>query len=336
MDKLHLDQHISQRFNLELEGIRNKVLKMGGLVEHQVGNGLTALLEGDGDLGAVVAQNDFEVNALEVEIDEECTQVLARRQPAASDLRLIVTVIKVITDLERIGDEAEKLGRFSVDLSATEEIPGYRRDLRHLGELVRSMLTDALDAFARLDVDAAIRTAARDEDVNREYETLERLLATHLVEDPRQVSRLFKITWCARALERIGDHSVNICEYVVYLVKGARHPAHELRQDPLGVPLARAAGATRRSGAPEADERERGEQPRRTAAAAARAGARGHAPRESPSPAYPARRAGARRRARAPATARPADRRTARSSRGRPARSCRCRRTAARRSLARS
>ena len=220
MNKLHLDQHISQQFNLELEEIRSKVLKMGGLVEQQVGSGLTALLEGDGDLGAVVAQNDFEVNALEVEIDEECTQVLARRQPAASDLRLIVTVIKVITDLERIGDEAEKLGRFSVDLANTEDSSGYRKDLRHLGELVRSMLGDALDAFARLDVDAAIRTAARDEDINREYNTLERLLATHLVEDPRQVSKLFKVTWCARALERIGDHSVNICEYVVYLVKG--------------------------------------------------------------------------------------------------------------------
>ena len=219
MDKLHLDQHISQQFNLELEDIRSKVLKMGGLVEQQVSTGLTALLEGDGDLGNVVAQNDYEVNALEVEIDEECTQVLARRQPAASDLRLIVTVIKVITDLERIGDEAEKLGRFSIEL-ASEEAPSYRKDLRHLGELVKSMLGDALDAFARLDVDAAIRTAARDEDVNREYGTLERLLATHLVEDPRQVSKLFAVTWCARALERIGDHSVNICEYVVYLVKG--------------------------------------------------------------------------------------------------------------------
>ena len=229
MDKLHLDQHISHQFNLELEAIRHKVMNMGGLVEQQVGKGLTALLESDGDLGQAVANADFEINALEVEIDEECTQVLARRQPAASDLRLIVTVIKVITDLERIGDEAEKMGRFSVELANANDVPSYRKELRHLGELVKSMLRDALDAFARLDVDAAIKTAARDDDINAEYETLQRLLATHIMEDPRQVTNLFKITWCARALERIGDHSVNICEYVVYLVKGkdVRHTSFE-------------------------------------------------------------------------------------------------------------
>lgn len=220
MDKLHLNQHISQQFNQELEDIRNKVMAMGGLVEQQVSKGLTALLESDADLGNEVATADSEVNKLEVEIDEECIQILARRQPAASDLRLIVTVIKVITDLERIGDEAEKLGRFSTELTEASKVVSYRKELRHLGELVKSMLRDALDAFARLDVDAAIKTAARDDDINTEYNTLSRLLATHLMEDPRNVSTLLKITWCARALERIGDHSVNICEYVVYLVKG--------------------------------------------------------------------------------------------------------------------
>lgn len=220
MDKLHLGQHYSQQFNLELEEIRNKVLTMGGLVEEQVSAGLTALLEIDSDLAETVMHRDHEVNTLEVEIDEECIHVLARRQPAASDLRLIVAVIKVITDLERIGDEAEKLGRFAVELSSAGDAPSYRKELRHLGELVRSMLREALDAFARLDVDAAIKVAARDDEVNAEYETLTRSLTTHVLEDSRQVRNLLRITWCARALERIGDHSVNICEYVVYLVKG--------------------------------------------------------------------------------------------------------------------
>jgi len=220
MDKLHLDQHISQQFNQELEDIRNRVLAMGGLVEQQVTSGLTALLENDGDLAEKVAQADYQVNAMEVEIDEECIQVLARRAPTASDLRLIVTVIKAITDLERIGDEAEKLGRFSAELSSSNRTLEYRKELRHLGGLVRSMLHDTLDAFARLDAESALTIAQRDDDVNSEYENLLRLLTTHLVEDPRRVTELLKITWCARALERIGDHAVNICEYVVYLVHG--------------------------------------------------------------------------------------------------------------------
>lgn len=220
MDKLHLDQHISQQFNQELEDIRNRVLAMGGLVERQVTNGLTALVENDGDLATEVSEADYQVNAMEVEIDEECIQVLARRAPTASDLRLIVAVIKAITDLERIGDEAEKLGRFAAELSGSNRTLEYRRELRHLGGLVQSMLHDSLDAFARLDADMALKVAQRDDDVDVEYDNLSRLLTTHLVEDPRRVSDLLMITWCARALERIGDHSVNICEYVVYLVKG--------------------------------------------------------------------------------------------------------------------
>lgn len=229
MDKLHLDQHISQQFNNELEDIRNRALAMGGLVEKQVENGLRALLDGDSELGEQVALADHQVNAMEVELDEACIQVLARRQPTASDLRLIVAVIKVITDLERIGDEAEKLGKLSTKLATTDQVPVYRKELRHLGELVKSILSSALDAFARMDVNAAITTAERDKDIDAEYESLSRLLITHIMDDPSQVKHALRIAWCARALERIGDHSVNLCEYVVYLVKGKdiRHTEFE-------------------------------------------------------------------------------------------------------------
>ena len=220
MDKLHLDQHISQSFNHELEDVRNHALAMGGLVEQQVTDGLKALLTSDEELADLVVLTDHKVNSMEVEIDEECTNILARRQPAASDLRLIVAVIKIITDLERIGDEAQKLGQLTGKLSSSTELPVFRKELRHLGELVKSILRDALDAFARLDVDAAIKTAARDPDIDAEFESLSRLMITHFMEDPRQVKNLMRMSWCARALERIGDHSVNICEYVVFLVKG--------------------------------------------------------------------------------------------------------------------
>jgi phosphate transport system protein len=215
-----LGGHISKRFDLELEDIRNQVLSMGGLVETQVNNGIRALVESDSKLAETVVSNDHRVNRMEVDIDERCVQILARRQPAAGDLRLVVAIIKTITDLERIGDQAEKLGRNQLELVQSGVNASAFVRLEHLGEHVSKMLHSALDAFARMNVDDAMKTIAMDEKVNAEFEALSRELITHMMEDPRTIKSAIRVSWSARALERIGDHSKNICEYVVFLVLG--------------------------------------------------------------------------------------------------------------------
>lgn len=221
-NELHLTQHISKKFNQELEGVRNQVLKMGGLVEQQVSDGLTALFDANEELGQKVIDRDTEVNAMEVEIDERCTEILARRQPAASDLRLMVSIIKTITDLERIGDEAEKLGVNALKLANNtgSNSNHHFMELRNLGDAVKKMLNRALNAYARMDVDEAIDVIKSDSLVNQEYDNISRLLVMKMMEDPREIKNALRVSWCARALERIGDHSQNICEYIVYLVKG--------------------------------------------------------------------------------------------------------------------
>ena len=161
MDKINLGHHISQQFNAELEAIRTRVLSMGGLVEQQLADALTAVMNEDNELAEEVITGDIKVNALEVAIDEECSRVVARRQPAASDLRLIVAVIKTITDLERIGDQAERVARIAIRLAGGHEHRNHYVDLVHLGNHVRQLLHDALDAFARMDPEAAVQVQAR-------------------------------------------------------------------------------------------------------------------------------------------------------------------------------
>jgi len=220
MEKSDIGHHISQQYNTELDELRNRVLAMGGLAEKQIADAVTALIDADHDLAEHVIDTDYQVNAMEVGIDEECTQVLARRQPAASDLRLIVAVIKTITDLERIGDQAEKVARMGLRLAEEERPKDNYIELHNMGKLVQEMLNHALDAFARMDVEAAIKVAHQDLTVDNQYESIMRQHITHMMEDPRSIARSLDVMWASRALERIGDHSRNISEYVIYLVKG--------------------------------------------------------------------------------------------------------------------
>ncbi len=232
-DDLHLDQHISHKFNEELEAVRSRVLTMGGLVETQCKRALKALVKGNAELGAKVAGKDHEVNEMELEINAQCTDIIARRQPAASDLRMVISIIRMSADLERIGDEAEKIGRLAEVLAEGKGTKAYQADTRHLGKRTLEMLRGALDAFARLDVEGAIQVAEMDLEVDQDFEALTRLLISHMTEHPNAVSDLLRVNWCARALERIGDHAVNICEEVVFLVKGSdvRHlSAAEIRE----------------------------------------------------------------------------------------------------------
>ena len=230
MQTSDITDHISRRFNAELEDLRNSVLKMGGLVETQLSKAISAIVSGDSALGLKVANDDYQVNALEVAIDEECSRILATRAPAAGDLRLIVAIIKTITDLERIGDEAEKIGFLASKLAAMDRPVDSYRELKNLGNHVIQMVRDAMNAFARLDVESSMTVVREDEHVDEEYEAIARQCITYMMEDPRSVKRVMNVTWAARALERIGDHAKNICEYTIYMVEG-RDVRHTARTD---------------------------------------------------------------------------------------------------------
>src|SRR6195256_402608 len=204
METADLSHHISRRFNEDLERVRNKVMTMGGMVEQQLANAVTALIEGDSNLGVSVGRDDFKVNGMEVSIDEECSRILATRAPAAGDLRLIVAIIKTITDLERIGDEGEKIGYIASRLATMERPADKYREVKHLGRIVSEMVHQALDAFARMDSQAAVRTAQEDKMVDEEYESIHRQCITFMMEDPRTIRRGLEILWIVRALGGLG------------------------------------------------------------------------------------------------------------------------------------
>lgn len=213
-------QHISQQYNVELEEVRSHLLAMGGLVEKQVSDAVRAVIDADAGLARQVRTIDDQIDIMERGIDEECLRILARRQPAASDLRLIISISKSVIDLERIGDEASKIARRAIELTEDGEAPRGYVEVRHIGEQVRKMVHQALDAFARFDAELALSVAQYDKLIDREYKSALRELATYMMEDPRSISRVLSIIWVLRSLERVGDHARNIAELVIYLVQG--------------------------------------------------------------------------------------------------------------------
>ncbi|QTH65153.1 phosphate signaling complex protein PhoU [Psychrosphaera ytuae] len=226
--EINLNKHISGQFNVELEQIRNDVLKMGGLVEQQLTNALNAVNNFDHDLAKQVLENDIHVNKMEVKIDEACTRIIAKRQPAASDLRLVLAIIKTITDLERIGDEAERIARVALE-SFNKAQQEFLVSMDNMGRKATTMLHDVLDAFARMDVDAAFEVHQSDKALDKEYEGITRQLMTYMMEDPRSIPKVMDVLWSVRSLERIGDRCQNISEYIIYFVKGkdVRHTSED-------------------------------------------------------------------------------------------------------------
>lgn len=227
-NKLNLSKHISSQFNDEIEQVRNHVMSMGGLIERQLFDALSAIANSDAELAQRVIQNDLKVNDWELQIDKECTRIIAKRQPAASDLRLIMAILKSIADLERIGDETRRIAKV-----ALESFNSAQQDLLvsidNLGRHVAQMLHDVLDAFARMDVEAALAVYKEDKKVDREYEAITRQLMTYMIEDPRSIPKIMNVLWSARSLERIGDRCKNLSEYIIFFVTGkvVRHSSEE-------------------------------------------------------------------------------------------------------------
>jgi len=233
-----MTEHINKQFDQDLEAIRSRMLQMGGLVESHIRAAIASYLESDSQRAEEVIAGDAKVNELELAIDNDLGQIIVRRQPAASDLRLILAASKIVTDLERIGDEATKIARMARDIANGGSVLSPRMaPLGHISEVSIGMLRRALDAFARLDAAAAARVCGEDAAIDEEFQAIIRQLITFMMEDPRTITAALQVVWVAKAFERIGDHAKNIAEYVIYIVKGrdVRHiPLAELERQALG------------------------------------------------------------------------------------------------------
>jgi len=228
-----MQEHIFKQYDAELEAVRSKVLEMGSLVEQQIQDALDALVGANPKLAKSVIKKDHQVNALEVQVDEDCSHIIARRQPTAGDLRMVLMMIKTITDLERIGDEAAKIARFAVKATEGDRLLTPRFvEIKAMANTAREMLHMSLDAFARSDATKMLEIARMDEEVDEQYQAAIRQLITFMLEDPRTISISLEVLFIAKAVERIGDHAKNLSEYVVYMVKGkdVRHISMEEKE----------------------------------------------------------------------------------------------------------
>lgn len=213
-------EHSSKQYDMDLETIRSRVLQMGGLVENQFQDAMRSFRNGDRELAQQVIKGDEQVNRLEVLLDDTCNHLIVKRQPAANDLRMVMSTVKVITDLERIGDEAVKIARVTASQNERGNGLSQFEFVRVIAERARELLHDALDAFARKDEKQATKLIAQDAIIDHEYSIIMRSLITYMMEDPRTISVALDTIWVAKAIERIGDHAKNIAEYVIYVVEG--------------------------------------------------------------------------------------------------------------------
>jgi len=214
-----LDNHIYTPYQEELESVRSKFIEMAGLVETQLLDSVQAIDALDADLAEAVLVKETLIDKMEVELEQDCTQIIALRAPTAVDLRSVLGTMRCVGELERVGDEAKKIAKMTIKLQDESEMKGYK-EVRHLSKGVIKMLREAIDSFARMDAEGALKIADQDDDIDTDYASAIRELITYMMEDPRNISRSINILWVLRSLERVGDHAKNICEAIVYVVRG--------------------------------------------------------------------------------------------------------------------